>query len=316
MRINKINHDMWLEPGKHVHKGEVVESRHVPVPFIRCSIGQKVKIFGIKPTWDVFIYLAGCNFKCRGCSILYRGKIGRPLSADYVVDIFTLVCEYAYKELSDVTVTGGEPTLDSNYLIELVSRLKDLKVRVGLYTNGYLLERNLIQELESVQLDLLKLDVKALDPEIHYRYTGRDSSSVLKAVELLNNSNLNFYIVTVLIPNFVDVYEIEKIAKFLSSINDGIKYLIKPFSPNVARSKVSRAPTPKEMSSALSVAQKYLKNVEAQGITHTFKYERTLTAYDATSNDIIKHLKEVEKRFKLIEPYKKTEYISFEELIH
>jgi len=289
-----------------MHK--MTEERHVP--FIKCNLGKKITIFGFKHTWGTIIYLAGCNFKCMGCSTA-RENIGVTLSSDSAVDLSKRVCEYANKQISDVTVTGGEPTLNSNYLIELMSSLKEINVRVGLYTNGYLLGQNLIQELESVQLDLLKLDLKALDPKVHHRYTERDNSSVLKAVELLNNSDLNFYIVTVLIPDIVDVYEVRKIAKYLSSVNDDIKYLIKPFSPNSAPKNISRVPTSKEMSSALNMAQKYLNNVEAQGITHTVE-GYTLIAYDATSDDVVKY---IINRSKLIEPYGKTEYISFEELI-
>lgn len=311
MEINRISHDMQLKSGIKVNNMTDLETRQVP--FIKCHLGQKTSIFGFKHTWETIIYLSGCNFKCKGC-FTARENIGIQLSSDDVVDLSTKVWKYANKQASDITVTGGEPTLNPDYLIKLVSGLKDINDRVGLYTNGYLLGQNLVQELESVQLDLLKLDLKALDPEIHYKYTGRDNSSVLKAIQLLNNSDLNFYIVTVLIPEIIDVGEIEKIAKYLSSIDNEINYLIKPFSPNSAPSNVGRAPTPEEMSSALTAAQKYLNNVEAQGITHTYE-GHTLTAYDSKSIDIIEDYKKDKDESKQTEPYENTEYISFEELI-
>ena len=104
------------------------------MPFIMCYLGPEVKnvrIFGLKPTWEVGICLAGCNFKCKGCYTLARKKIGKLLSVDEVTDIYIRTCKYAYNELSDVTITGGEPTLDPDYLIKLVTNLGSLKHRMG-----------------------------------------------------------------------------------------------------------------------------------------------------------------------------------------
>jgi len=60
----------------------------------------------------------------------------------------------------------------------------------------------------------------------------------------------------------VDASEVERIAKFLSSIDPDIPYRLYEFSPEVLEYKLSRRPTAKEMLKAYDVARRYLRNVE------------------------------------------------------
>jgi pyruvate-formate lyase-activating enzyme len=68
---------------------------------------------------------------------------------------------------------------------------------------------------------------------------------------------------TILIPGIVDIGEVEKIAKFLSSINPEIRYRIYEFDPKHARQPIARKPSPEEMVKAFEVAKKYLVHVES-----------------------------------------------------
>jgi pyruvate-formate lyase-activating enzyme len=165
--------------------------------------------------------------------------------------------------LEEAIITGGEPTLDKDFLRDLVL---NLKMRVGvkhitLSTNGFLLDREFVKDLKDLGLNEVKLDLKAYNDAIHKWYTGMSNRPVLKAVRNLYNGKLDFRVETVLMPKIVDVAEIEQIASFLALIDPKIKYKIVKFAPGEAREKVTRRPSDVEIQLAVNSASTYLLNV-------------------------------------------------------
>ncbi|HJH27958.1 MAG TPA: hypothetical protein C5S37_14625 [Methanophagales archaeon] len=108
---------------------------------------------------------------------------------------------------------------------------------------------------------VVKLDIKAYSESIHQWYTGMSNRPVLKAARYLWESKLDFRVETVLMPEIVDVEEIERIASFLAQIDPGIKYKVVKFAPGEAREKVTRRPSDNEIQLAVNSASKYLRNV-------------------------------------------------------
>jgi len=152
-------------------------------------------------------------------------------------------------------LAGGEPTIYKKAIIDLV---KSCNTKIFLSTNGYLVDGKFIREMEQSGLDEVHIDLKAYSQNLHEWYTGKSNKNVLKAIELLNNSNLNFEVITVFIPGIIDREEIEKIADFLSRINDNMNYRIIRYVPV---GDISRRPTKSEIKEAVTIAKKYLKSV-------------------------------------------------------
>jgi pyruvate formate lyase activating enzyme len=265
--------------------------RYRQVPFLS---------FVVSPYQKVKINLAGCNFDCRACFAIAKHEVGRNLSVEGLIDLLVKSCQRIYGHTAqDVQLTGGEPTADTEYLLSLIRKLRELGVsRIGLSTNGYLLDRSLVRELKAWGVNYIKLALKAYSDKIHRLYTGKGNSSVLNAVELLSEYNLNFYVRTIYIPNMVDSDEVEKIAKFLSRINGSITYKIYQFSPEQGHSEVlTRRPTQQEMARAFSLARRYLSNVE---------FETTATAYEPDSRYVEVRADELLEDFKKIDAVSKS----------
>lgn len=164
--------------------------------------------------------------------------------------------EFMFKfNFEEVMLAGGEPTL---YKKEILNFINLCDVKTILSTNGSLLDRDFVTELGRKGLDDVHIDLKAYSQKLHEWYTGQSNQRVLDAIALLNESNLNFEVITVFIPGIVDKEEIERIAKFLSSIGENIKYRIIRYVPV---GNLSRRPTEEEIKEAVSVAKKYLSNV-------------------------------------------------------
>ena len=115
------------------------EPRHYKyryVPFITLS--------ELKPR--VWITLSDCNFRCRGCFSFAREPIGEPMTVEQLINLVKKSSSTYYGDtpLEEAVITGGEPTLNRGYLVELVSQLKGFIGDVVLDTNGYLLDLSLI----------------------------------------------------------------------------------------------------------------------------------------------------------------------------
>ena len=208
--------------------------------------------------------LTGCNFHCKGCFRPARDGGGTLLTATETLERMEQAClNYYGKVPVEAMITGGEPTLDKEYLLTLVKGLKAKGFeKIVLMTNGYALgeDETYVTELEEAGLTEAHVDVKAFSEDVHNSYTGKSNKPVLSAIEKLNASGIELLIQTVYMPGIVDAIEIEQIAKFLASINKDIKYRINPFVPIFAYEQVTRRPTLEEIERAHEIASKYLQN--------------------------------------------------------
>jgi pyruvate formate lyase activating enzyme len=230
--------------------------------------------FGLNPYKKVKVNLSGCNFDCKGCFALAKQEVGEAFSVEELVDLLIKSCQLICgKIVDDVQLTGGEPTLNVDYLLCLIRQLRELQDnKIGISTNGYLLDKDLVKELSFLHVDNIKLDLKAYTDEVHRWYTGKSNANVLGAVELLSKYGFNFYVRTILIPEIVDLDEIERIAKFLSQVDRSIPYRIYQFAPEHTKDKVlERSPSKEQTLRASNIAKGYLDNVE--GYTTDTVYE-------------------------------------------
>ena len=193
------------------------------------------------------IQFYGCNFRCQACFADNEGYT--EVTPEW------LSAKIKQFDVEEIMLAGGEPTIYKNAIVDLV---KSCNTKTILSTNGYLVDAKFIQEMEQSGLDEVHIDLKAYSQNLHAWYTGQSNKNVLKAIELLNSSNLDFEVITVFIPGLIDKEEIEKIADFLSRINDNMNYRIIRYVPV---GDVSRRPTKGEIKEAVTIAEKYLKSV-------------------------------------------------------
>ncbi len=194
------------------------------------------------------IQFYGCNFRCKACFAPNNG-LYTEISPE------RLAARLKQFDVEEVMLAGGEPTL---YKEELLTFITLCDTKTILSTNGFLLDSEFIRGMEDASLGEVHIDLKAYSQEVHERYTGQSNQRVLNAIKLLNASELSFEVITVFIPDIIDNDEIERIAKFLSGIDDTIKYRIIRYVPV---GHVSRRPTEEEIKRAVSIAKEYLSHV-------------------------------------------------------
>ncbi|MBN1456213.1 MAG: radical SAM protein [Methanomicrobia archaeon] len=211
----------------------------------------------------VWITLSGCNFRCRGCFSFAREPIGEPMTAKQVVALVKNAARDYYDDmpLEEAVITGGEPTLDREYLVALLAQLKEVVCEIVLDTHGYFLDDAYLQELIEAGVTEVMFDLKAFDEQLHEWYTGYSN---LRILENIRNAygKVKLVVNTVYIPGIVDDREIGRIAEFLATLETGepIDFRINRFRAELSREPIARNPSPEEISRAYAIAVRVLSN--------------------------------------------------------
>lgn len=96
---------------------------------------------------EVFTRLAGCNLRCEWCDTKYAWSNGEEMS---VAEIIQEVQRYPCKSIS---ITGGEPLLQKEELLELILGLKDLDYWIQLNTNGTIFDQKTLELVDLISMD-------------------------------------------------------------------------------------------------------------------------------------------------------------------
>ena len=88
-----------------------------------------------------------------------------------------------------VTFSGGEPTLQSDFLLEVMSLLP---LHKAVQTCGYCDTDRFMKVVDAA--DLIFFDIKHTDPVLHKKYTGVDNALILKNLDALKQRGKPFIV--------------------------------------------------------------------------------------------------------------------------
>ena len=126
-------------------------------------------ILSLGPGKRYCLWVQGCNRHCHGCI----SPLSQDLNGGYLMSPRAVAMEIALSAAEGVTISGGEPFLQSTELAEM---LTDLKIMTGretgviIYT-GYLLEE--LQKMEEAQPLLAMTDLLIDGPYIQELDDGK-----------------------------------------------------------------------------------------------------------------------------------------------
>lgn len=163
-------------------------------------------------------FLQGCPARCQYChnpdSWLADG--GRDVEIDEIVSRAGRGVPY-YGTEGGVTFSGGEPLMQGQFLLEAIKALKDKGIGSAIDTSGTYLDE--YSEAAIAASDMLLLDIKHVDPEQFEILTGRDQSTLLDLIEIVNRLEKKVWIRQVILPGYNDTPEyIEALNEFLRRI--------------------------------------------------------------------------------------------------
>lgn len=176
------------------------------------------------------LFFSGCNLRCKYCHNPDTWKL-RDGKLTCVADVIHDIRKYqSYLHFSGggVTITGGEPLMQSQFLIELLKACKNEKLHTALDTAGYVSPEIAAQVLQHT--DLLLLDLKAFNPTVYKELTGVELAPTLELLRLSQDMGVPIWIRFVLVPGLTDNEDdLRAMADFLHQFPHIEKIEVLPF---------------------------------------------------------------------------------------
>lgn len=172
---------------------------------------QKIESFGLVdgPGVRSILFLSGCPLRCLYCHNpeMQDASVGEDITPQEAFNKLIKYKEYWGKK-GGVTVSGGEPLIHLDFLIELGKLLKKEGVSYVIDTSGFPfinLESYLKKFDELLKYaDLFLLDIKGVDNFLHKAMTGVSNESILSLYDYLDKKNFPIWIRYVLVPGYTD----------------------------------------------------------------------------------------------------------------
>lgn len=171
--------------------------------------------------------------KCKGCmkcaDLCVSGAIveyGKKYSAEEVLFEVLKDREIYEKTGGGITLSGGEPMLQPDFVLELLKLAKNENLNTALDTCGYAKWENYEKVLPFV--DMVLYDLKAFDPNLHKTLTGKDNTLILDNLKKISQTKTKIAVRIPLIPTLNDG-EIKEIGEFLSQLENIVEVKVLPY---------------------------------------------------------------------------------------
>ena len=176
------------------------------------------------------VFMQGCALKCKYCQNrdTWNLKGGTTYSSDEIVDKILRYKNYIMPN-GGVTISGGEPLLQTKFLIELFTKLKKYNIHTCIDTSGSVVLTDEIKELIDLT-DLFLLDIKCINDEKAINLTGVSNKKELEFARYLSNINKPMWIRQVLVPGYTDdEQDLIKLREFISTLKSVKKVEVLPY---------------------------------------------------------------------------------------
>ena len=157
---------------------------------------------GIRTT----VFLKGCPLRCVWChnpegwsfdpqpirTIDGERICGERISAIDLADRLAKNADFLGATHGGITITGGEPLAQPEFLAELLTCLRNGGIHTAVDTSGYA-PAEVFRQITPLA-DLILFDVKSMDTAVHKKFTGVDNALILANLEWLSGSGAKFIV--------------------------------------------------------------------------------------------------------------------------
>lgn len=181
------------------------------------------------------VFMQGCHMRCRYCHNPDTWKMdgGDEVTADEILKRALRFKPYWGKD-GGITISGGEPLLQIDFVIELFKKAKELGINTCIDTAGnpFTKEDPFFSKFEKLMkyTDLLLLDLKEINPTRHKDLTGFDNSNIIEMAKYLSEINKPVWIRHVLVPEHSDFDEdLDALGDFIDTLSNVDRVEILPY---------------------------------------------------------------------------------------
>lgn len=176
-------------------------------------------------------FLSGCTMRCKYCHNPDTWQMkGEKIEAR---DLLKKALRYKayWKNNGGITVSGGEPMLQCEFVTEFFELAKKEGIHTTLDTSGQPWDKNdkKFEKLLEVT-DLVILDIKETDDYAHRELTGHSNKNIIEFAQHLSEIGEPMWIRHVLVPGLTDRKEsLEELKKLINSLKTVEKTEILPY---------------------------------------------------------------------------------------
>ena len=179
------------------------------------------------------IFMQGCNMRCAYCHNpdTWDCNAGETQSVDEIISDIAKYKRY----IQGVTISGGEPLLQIDFVTELFKKVHKLGLNTCIDTSGSLFDKANIEMLCKIDkmlkyCDLVMLDIKHIDDAKHINLTGRSNSNILEFARYLSDKKKDVWLRYVLVPTINDSEEtLNKWREFADTLTNVQKIELLPY---------------------------------------------------------------------------------------
>lgn len=155
------------------------------------------------------VFMQGCPMRCAYC----HNPDTWEVNTDNLVEPAQIMARYNrnknfYKN-GGLTVTGGEPLMQIDFLLELFALAKKENIHTCIDTSGIIFNpenASLVEKLDRLlsMTDLIMLDIKHIDPARHRELTSQPNDRILEFAAYVDSRGVDMWIRHVVVPGITD----------------------------------------------------------------------------------------------------------------
>lgn len=182
------------------------------------------------------VFMQGCPLRCLYCHNPDTQTLegGKEYSAEEVANLALKYYNY-YKNGGGITVSGGEPLLQIEFLTQLFIRLKQKGFHTAIDTSGITFNANDLNSVKKHEellkyTDLVLLDLKHINAQKHCALTGVSNKNPLDFAKYLSDCGKEIWLRHVLVPGYTDDDEdLKELSHFIKTLKTVKKTEVLPY---------------------------------------------------------------------------------------
>lgn len=172
------------------------------------------------------VFVQGCPMRCAYC----HNPDTWPMTGGTLMEPAEIIEQYernvSFYKGGGITVTGGEPLMQLDFLIDLFTLAKEKGIHTCIDSSGIAFQRSnapLLAKYDRLMAltDLVMLDIKHIDPEKHLSLTGQPNANILDFCCYLSEKQVDMWIRHVVVPGITDEdHYLEQLGYFIGQFHN------------------------------------------------------------------------------------------------
>lgn len=169
------------------------------------------------------VFTQGCPMRCQYCHNpdTWTTEANKKISVEKILEKYDGIKEFLRN--GGLTVTGGEPLMQIDFVTELFKQAKEKNIHTALDTSGILFNRKNTEKIDKLlkYTDLVLLDIKHIDDNEHKKLTGMSNVNILDFTKYLSEKNMPVWIRHVVVPQITyNEKYLKELGEFLSTLKN------------------------------------------------------------------------------------------------